>query len=160
MAVNGSAWAMLSRKNTAYNHSRVRFSVSAFSARDEPTELPRLRPSRPEAASTAPDEVAVAPASSAGIHRGGGGRDGTAAPAPRGGSAAIILEVLVGRGRRKCTTHRDARRLRLWEGEAAVRAQKDFGADEAHAGRGRAVGLSIVWSQSAICRKSLSELPM
>ena len=59
MAVSGSAWDMLSRKNTAYNHSRVRFSVSAFSARVS-HELPRLRPSRPEAASTAPDEVAVA----------------------------------------------------------------------------------------------------
>ena len=90
MAVNGSAWAMLSRKNTAYNHSRVRFSVSAFSARVEPTELPRLRPSRPEAASTVPDEVAVAPASSAGIHRGGGGRYWTAAPAPGSASSRSV----------------------------------------------------------------------
>ena len=37
---------------------------------------------------------------------------GTAATAPRVGSGDIILEVAVGRGRRKCTTHRDAR-LRL-----------------------------------------------
>ncbi len=112
MAVSGSAWDMVSRKNTAYSHSRVRFSVSAFEERVS-HELLRRSPSRPEAASTAPDETAVDPAGSAGIHRGGGGRGGTAAPAPRGGSGAIILEVAVGRGRRECTTHRDARCLRL-----------------------------------------------
>lgn len=108
MAVSGSAWDMVSRKYTAYSHSHVRFSVSARSARVS-HEPPRLWPSRPEAA---PDEVADAPAVSAGIHRGGGSRGGTAATAPRVGSGDIILEVAVGRGRRKCTTHRDAR-LRL-----------------------------------------------
>ena len=113
MAVSGSAWDIVSRKNTAYSNSRVRFSVSALSARVS-HELPRRRtPSRPEAASTVPDEVAVAPAVSAGIQRGGGSRDGTAAAAPRGGSTDTILEVAVGRGRCKCTTHRDARRLQL-----------------------------------------------
>ena len=113
MAVSGSAWDMVSRKYTAYSHSHVRFSVSARSARvsHEPPRV-RLWPSRPEAASTAPDDVADAPAVSAGIHRGGGSRGGTAATAPRVGSGDIIIEVAVGRGRRKCTTHRDAR-LRL-----------------------------------------------
>ena len=88
MAVSGSAWDMVSRKYTAYSHSHVRFSVSARSARvsHEPPRV-RLWPSRPEAASTAPDGWPTPRPSPRGSTAGAGPAAGPPRPRPGWGRA-------------------------------------------------------------------------